>query len=121
MLINLLWALRDRQTLGMKDAVISILVETFDFARQVAWDGINADHSFRVFMERVREKNDPEYLQSLICKLAEKLGPITLVFDEANIVFKISDKTSSTDIKIARRALALFTSLTKKMNMVIRS
>ena len=57
-------------------------------------------------------KSNPDGLHS---------GAITLVIDEANIAFTITDITSADDIKATKQALALFTSLTKENNKVIKS
>jgi hypothetical protein len=59
-----------------------------------------------------------ESLPSLITELVKHRGKVTLIIDEANIAFTITDDTTPEEIKNLKAALALFTQLTKQLLQV---
>jgi hypothetical protein len=63
-------------------------------------------------------KSDHKDLPTVLDELAEGLGAITLVVDEANISLTISETTSNDEVKSTKQTLALFTRLTKQTNKV---
>ena len=126
MLTGLLWTLRDRQKLDIKDKVKDVTVNLVRVASKIISqylrvDNIFTDEDFKDSLKIALKEQGPEDLQSLIKNLVKNLGGITLVIDEANISLTITDKTSAADIKATKQALALFTSLTKEDNQVTMS
>ena len=59
-----------------------------------------------------------ESLPSLITELVKHRGKVTLIIDEANIAFTITDDTTPEKIENLKAALALFTQLTKQLLQV---
>jgi archaellum biogenesis ATPase FlaH len=59
-----------------------------------------------------------ESLPSLIMELVKHRGKVTLIIDEANIAFTITDDTTPEKIENLKAALALFTLLTKELLQV---
>ena len=59
-----------------------------------------------------------ESLPSLITELVKHRGKVTLIIDEANIAFTITDDTTPEKIENVKAALALFTLLTKELLQV---
>ena len=122
-LTGLLWTLRDRQHLdlkdNLKDASVNIFSKTLCHYFGASVDTIFTDEDFQKYLKIARPgKQSVEGLQSLIDSLVKNLKGITLVIDEANIALTITDKTSETKIEATKQALALFTSLTKESNQV---
>eukprot|EP00596_Hydrurales_sp_CCMP1899_P003850 CAMPEP_0119037676 /NCGR_PEP_ID=MMETSP1177-20130426/6174_1 /TAXON_ID=2985 /ORGANISM="Ochromonas sp, Strain CCMP1899" /LENGTH=455 /DNA_ID=CAMNT_0006999277 /DNA_START=177 /DNA_END=1544 /DNA_ORIENTATION=- len=80
--------------------------------------GVNAENIENLFGLAAGESDSIETLSNLIDELVAGLGEITLVIDEADVAFKISPDASQDEIKAAKEALALFTTLTKSQNKV---
>jgi hypothetical protein len=59
-----------------------------------------------------------ESLPSLIMELVKHRGKVTIIIDEANIAFNITDDTTLEKIENLKAALALFTLLTKELLQV---
>jgi hypothetical protein len=57
-------------------------------------------------------------LPSLITELVKDRGKVTLMIDEANIAFTITDDTTPEKIENLKAALAFFTQLTKQLLQV---
>jgi hypothetical protein len=119
-LIGLLWTLRDRQMLDVKDKVKKIAADVASkvIKQYFSVDEVFTEEDFKKYLKIVLAKRDPEDLQSVINNLVKNLGAITLVIDEANIALTITDKTSADEVKATKQALALFTTLTKQENKV---
>ena len=74
-------------------------------------------------IEELLKDDDPatKTLSVLVNGLIKGLGNnVTLIIDEANIAFTITDITENADIKSTKAALELFTFLTKEAQKVIR-
>jgi hypothetical protein len=83
--------------------------------------GVNAENIENLFGLAAGESDSIEILSDLIDELVAGLGEITLVIDKADVAFKISPDASQDEIKAAKEALALFTTLTKSQNKVTMS
>ena len=73
----------------------------------------------KVIEEILKTDEATQTLQSLIKTLVESLGPgVTLIIDEANLAFTITEDTTKEEIAALKLALALLTKLTKQDNQV---
>jgi hypothetical protein len=100
MLTGLLWTLRDRQKLDIKDKLKDVTVNVVGVASKIISqylrvDNIFTDEDFKDSLKIALKEQGPDDLQSLINNLVKNLGGITLVIDEANIALTISDKTEA--------------------------
>lgn len=78
------------------------------------------DVDFRQSLDIVRDSSSMRAFEVLIEQLIKKLGPITLVIDEANLALTIHERMTPDEIKATNQALAIFTSLTKVNRQVIK-
>ena len=122
-LTGLLDVLKEKH--NVRNGIFS-LSETFrNLLVQVVVDCVNnltsrkkIEIDFQKYIDIIKKSNDKNVLQKLILQLVEKLGPITLIIDEANLALTIDDDSTKEEIKATKGALALFTSLTKVKNQV---
>ena len=114
-----------KQKINVHDGLFSLSETSRRFLEQVVVDCVeivapkeNIDFDLQKYIDIIKKSNYNTVLETLIEKLVAKLGSITLIIDEANLALTIDDDTSEEDIKATRKALALFTSLTKVDNQV---
>jgi hypothetical protein len=117
---GLLYTIRDRQMLDIKDKAIEIAVNVFSkmVKNFLLIDKDLKDEEFQKYLNIAFAKSDHKDLATVLKELVEGLGAITLVVDESNISLTISETTSNEEVKSTKQALALFTRLTKQTNKV---
>ena len=119
--LNMLEALID--TLRKNESEISIALKKFmidsstNVVEKITFETIKAEH-LRSLVNYSSESTEQNAFSKLVNQLISKLGVITLIIDEANLALNISDRTSMSDILVAKQALALFTTLTKEERKV---
>jgi hypothetical protein len=115
-LTGLVCTLRDRQNLNASDTIKVLLTNIVSTCLEKY---MNEDDMQKIL--NISTKNQATYtsLSYLINELANNIGNVTLVIDEANLAFSINDKTTLDEFQSAKKVLALFTSLTKERNKVI--
>lgn len=112
-------SLQDRKNVKFRENFSEVASRLFiEVAKGVATTklkNIKLDNFGKV-LDLAMTKPVPEGLSFLIKLLVEALGNVTLIIDEANIAFTLLDEAE--EARTAKKALELFTTLTKEENKV---